>query len=181
MSKRGNLKPAGQMMFDAMPNEMVEIGENVTVKPFACLGFLGFSFEKTKKGKLKKPYRRVSHPYKLILEKNVEIGAGCCIDRGSWRESIIGEGTKIDNLCHTGHNTQIGKHCILACGVILGGSTTIGDECQLGMACRTNPHITITHHVTIGTGAVVTKDITEPYTTWAGIPARKVKDEQVSL
>ena len=162
------------MKFDALPYEMVDIGKGVTVKPFSCLGFFGFGYEKTKKGKFKIPYRRNPHNYKLILEDGVDIGACCCIDRGSWRPSIIGKGTKIDNMVHTGHNTQIGKYCLIAVGTTIGGSCTIGDFCDIGMNVCIKQHVTITHHVTLGMGAVVTKDITEPFTTWIGNPARKL-------
>lgn len=160
--------------FDAIPSEMVQMGKGVMVKPFSCLGFTGFGFQKNKRGKFKIPYKRNPHNYKLVLGDRVEIGACCVIDRGSWRESKIGNDTKIDNMVHTGHNTQIGDHCLIAVGTTIGGSCTIGDYCDIGMNVCIKQHLKIAHHVTIGMGAVVTKDITEPYTTWVGNPARKL-------
>ena len=163
--------------FNETPKGLVEFGENVTVKPFAVIGMTGFGFKKLKSGKFKIPLERNPHKFKIIIKDNVEIGAGCVIDRGSWRDSIIGEGTKLDNMVHTGHNTQIGKNCLLCVGVTLGGSTTIGDNCFLGMQSMTREHVTICDNVTIGMGAVVTKDITEPNTTWIGNPAKKLVKE----
>ena len=160
--------------FNSKPEENVIIGENAMVKPFTVLGMTGFGFKK-KRGKMKYPLERNPHKFKLIIKDNVEIGAGCVIDRGSWRDSIIGEGTKLDNMVHTGHNTQIGKHCLICVGTTIGGSCTIGDYADIGMNVCIKQHLTITDHVTIGMGAVVTKDITEPYTIWVGSPARKLE------
>ena len=165
--------------FNAMPEESFEIGNNVTIKPMTVIAFTGFGFETTPKGKYKIPLKRKKHNFKVIIKDNVEIGACCCIDRGSWRDSIIGKGTKIDNMVHTGHNTQIGENCLIAVGTTIGGSCTIGNECFLGMNCTIKQGVTITNNVTIGMGAVVTRDITEPYTTWIGNPARQlIKDKQ---
>src|SRR5688572_13346202 len=156
----------------------VVIGKNVQFKPNVILGEDGFGFEQ-ENGKYKLPLKRKEHNFKVIIGDNVEIGAGCVIDRGSWRDSVIGEGTKIDNMVHTGHNTVIGKNCMLAVGVTLGGSTTIGDNCFIGMNAMTKQGIKIADNVTIGMGAVVTKDITEPHTTWVGNPARKLVKERI--
>ena len=160
---------------NALPSDIYEMGENVMIKPFTVIGMSGFGFESNKRGKYKIPYKRKQHKFKVIIKDNVEIGALCVIDRGSWRDSVIGEGTKIDNMVHTGHNTQIGKNCLIAVGATLGGSTTIGDNCFLGMNCMTKQGITICDNVTIGMGAVVTKDITEENTVWIGNPARKLE------
>ena len=164
--------------YNTLTEDEVIVGNNVQIKPFTAIGFYGFGFETDKNGKYRIPLRRKKHKFKVIIEDDVEIGAGCVIDRGSWRHSIIGKGTKIDNMVHTGHNTVIGKNCIICVGTTLGGSTTIGNECFLGMNCCTKQGISITNNVTIGMGAVVTKDITEPFTTWIGNPARKLEKKK---
>ena len=163
------------MKFNTVKEESVIIGNNVQIKPFSCIGFTGFGFEKNEAGNYKIPLKRKAHKFKVIIKDDVEIGVGCCIDKGSWRHSIIEKGTKIDNMVHTGHNTHIGKNCLIAVGTTIGGSCTIGNECFLGMNCTILQGITIADKVTIGMGAVVTKDITEPGTTWAGNPARRLK------
>ena len=148
------------------------MGKNVQIKPYCVIGEDGFGFEQ-ENGKYKIPLKRKEHKYKVIIQDNVEIGAHCVIDRGSWRDSVIGEGSKLDNLIHTGHNTVIGKNCLIAVGVTLGGSTTIGDNCFLGMQCMTKQGVKIADNVTIGMGAVVTKDIVDQGTTWIGNPAKQ--------
>ena len=164
----------GTMKFGAAPKESVVMGKNVYVGPFTTIGFAGFGFEKDDKG-YKIPLKRKAHKFKVIIGNDVEIGCGCCINKGSWRDSIIDSGTKIDNMVHTGHNTHIGKNCMLIVGTTLGGSCTIGDNCFLGMNCTVKQGVKIANNVTIGMGAVVTKDITEEGTTWVGNPARKLE------
>ena len=160
--------------YGAVDLKYVRIHESVQVKPFTVLAMTGFGFETNKDGSYKIPLKRKKHEFGLIIEENVEIGACCCIDKGSWRDSIIEKGTKIDNLVHTGHNTHIGKNCLLTTGVKLGGSCTIGDEVFIGMNAVVKQGCKIANKVTIGMGAVVTKDITEPGTTWVGNPARQL-------
>ena len=164
------------MKYNSVKDEgSVIIGNNVDIKPFTTIGFSGFGFEKNENGKYKIPLKRKSHKFKVIIKDNVEIGVGCCIDKGSWRHSIIEKGTKIDNMVHTGHNTHIGKNCLNAVGTTIGGSCTIGDECDIGMNVCIKQGLTIANKVTIGMGAVVTKDITEEGTVWIGNPARKLE------
>lgn len=162
--------------FNTIDSNNVQIGDNVMIKPFTVIGMTGFGFEVNKEtGKYKIPLKRKEHKFKVIIKDNVEIGVGCVIDRGSWRDSVIGEGTKIDNMCHTGHNVHIGKNCLLAVGVTLGGSTTLGDGVFMGMNSMTKQGIKIADNVTIGMGAVVTRDITEVGSVWVGNPARRLK------
>jgi len=162
--------------FGATQPEYIRIHETVQVKPFTVIGMSGFGFE-TKAGssEYKIPLKRKQHKFGVIIEENVEIGACCCIDRGSWRDSIIGKGSKLDNMVHTGHNTQIGEYCLIAVGTTIGGSCTIGNRCFLGMNCMIKQGVKIADRTTIGMGAVVTKDIIEEGTTWVGNPARKLK------
>jgi len=150
---------SGTQKFGAAPKESVVMGKNVYVGPFTTLGFAGFGFETNKDGTYKKPLTRKKHDFKVIIGNNVEIGCSCCINKGSWRDSIIDSGTKIDNLVHTGHNTQIGKDCIIACGVTLGGSTTIGDNCFIGMGAKTKQGVKIGNNCYIEMGAIVTQDM----------------------
>src|SRR6185503_10067606 len=166
----------GTMKFGAAEKESVVYGKNVYVGPFTTIAFPGFGFETDDRtGDYKVPFKRKKHNFKVIIGNDVEIGKGCHIDKGSWRDSIIDSGTKIDNMVHTGHNTHIGKNCMLIVGTTLGGSCTIGDNCFLGMNCTVKQGVKIANNVTIGMGAVVTKDITEPGTIWVGNPAHKLE------
>ena len=84
---------------------------------------------------------------RVIIQDDVEIGAGTTIDRGAIRDTVIGEGTKIDNLVQVGHNVSIGRHCIVAAQTGISGSSTLGDFVALGGS------VGVSDHVTIGEGA----------------------------
>src|SRR5438132_12216874 len=84
---------------------------------------------------------------RVIIQDNVEIGAGTMVDRGGARDTVIGEGTKIDNLVQIAHNVQIGRHCIIVAQTGISGSTTLGDFVVLGA------NVGVIDHVSIGDGA----------------------------
>jgi len=93
---------------------------------------------------------KVPQTGRVVIQNDVEIGAGTTIDRGSLRDTVIGEGTKIDNQVQIGHNVTIGRHCLLAAQIGLAGSLTIGDNVALGAK------VGINNHLKIGDGAQVT-------------------------
>ena len=86
---------------------------------------------------------------RVIIQDNVEIGANTTIDRGGSGDTVIGEGTKIDNLVQIGHNCMIGRHCIMVSQCGISGSVTLGDYVVLG------GQVGVADHVTIGEGAMV--------------------------
>jgi len=102
------------------------VGNNVIIQVGTVIGSDAFYYNK-------KIYRDVHYKKMLscgrvVIEDDVEIGAGCTIDRGVSNDTIIGYGTKIDNLVHIGHDTVIGKNCLFAAQVGVAGATTIGDN-----------------------------------------------------
>jgi len=110
----------------------------------------------------------------VLIQNDVEIGAGTTIDRGSLRDTVIGEGTKIDNQVQIGHNVTIGRHCLLAAQIGLAGSVTIGDNVALGAKVGVN------NHLKIGDGAQVTgmsgvKDDIPPNGRWGGFFAKPTR------
>ena len=122
------------------------IGNNVLIHPGCSIGQDGFGFVFFgPDGHLKVPQTG-----RVLIQNDVEIGAGTTIDRGSLRDTVIGEGTKIDNQVQIGHNVTIGRRCLLAAQIGLAGSLTIGDNVALGAK------VGINNHLKIGDGAQVT-------------------------
>src|SRR5690348_4250590 len=122
------------------------IGNNVLIHPACSIGQDGYGFIFFgPEGHLKVPQTG-----RVLIQNDVEIGAGTTIDRGSLRDTVIGQGTKIDNQVQIGHNVTIGRHCLLAAQIGLAGSLTIGDNVALGAK------VGINNHLKIGDGAQVT-------------------------
>jgi UDP-3-O-[3-hydroxymyristoyl] glucosamine N-acyltransferase len=146
------------------------IGNNVLIHPGCSIGQDGYGFIFFgPEGHLKVPQTG-----RVLIQNNVEIGAGTTIDRGSLRDTVIGEGTKIDNQVQIGHNVTIGRHCLLAAQIGLAGSLTIGDNVALGAK------VGINNHLKIGDGAQVTamsavKDDIPPNGRWGGHFAKPTK------
>jgi UDP-3-O-[3-hydroxymyristoyl] glucosamine N-acyltransferase len=146
------------------------IGNEVLIHPGCSIGQDGFGFIFFgPDGHLKVPQTG-----RVLIQNNVEIGAGTTIDRGSLRDTVIGEGTKIDNQVQIGHNVTIGRHCLLAAQIGLAGSLTIGDNVALGAKVGVN------NHLKIGDGAQVTamsavKDDIPPGGRWGGHFAKPTK------
>ena len=149
--------------------EILQIGKNVVIKLGAVLGGNGFGYEKIDSRWV---YRE--HKFGVIIEDDVHIGSNSVIDRGRWRDTVIGEGTKIDNLCHIGHNAKIGKHCLLVAGCIIGGSSTIGDYSELMMGVKITSGINVGEHCLIGANSFVNKDIPD-HSVVFGSPAKVVR------
>lgn len=114
----------------------------------------------------------VKKPQKLYtrIGKHVEIGSNTCIDRGSWRDTVIGDYTKVDNLVQIAHNVIIGKSCMLCGQVGIAGSATIGDYVTLGGRVGVRDHVSIVSKVRLAANSCVTKDIQEPG-DYGGFPA----------
>jgi UDP-3-O-[3-hydroxymyristoyl] glucosamine N-acyltransferase len=120
------------------------IGNRVIIHPGVRIGQDGFGFAMSPKGHMKVPQIG-----RVIIQDDVEIGANTCIDRGASRDTVIGEGTKIDNLVQIGHNVVIGRHCVIVSQVGIAGSSTLEDFVVLG------GQVGLAGHLTIGMGAQV--------------------------
>jgi UDP-3-O-[3-hydroxymyristoyl] glucosamine N-acyltransferase len=146
------------------------IGNRVVIHPGARLGQDGFGFVPGGAG-----HTKIVQIGRVIIQDDVEIGANTTIDRGSNRDTVVGEGTKIDNQVQIGHNCVIGRHCLIAGQVGISGSVTIGDFVMLG------GHAGIRDNVKIGNGALVAaaagvgSDI-PPGERWVGTPARPMAE-----
>ncbi|MDE2375436.1 MAG: UDP-3-O-(3-hydroxymyristoyl)glucosamine N-acyltransferase, partial [Hyphomicrobiales bacterium] len=116
----------------------------VIIHPGARIGQDGFGFLPSPQGHQKIPQHR-----RVIIQDDVEIGANTTIDRGSTRDTVIGEGTKIDNLVQIAHNVSIGRHCLIAGQTGISGSAQVGDFVMMG------GQVGLADHVTIGSGAML--------------------------
>ncbi|XP_071714127.1 probable UDP-3-O-acylglucosamine N-acyltransferase 2, mitochondrial [Rutidosis leptorrhynchoides] len=147
------------------------IGDSCIIHHGVCIGQDGFGFFLDEDGSMvKKPQALKAH-----IGNNVEIGANSCIDRGSWRDTMIGDHSKIDNLVQIGHNVVIGKCCMLCGQVGIAGSVTIGDYVTLGGRVGIRDHVTIVSKVRLAAASCVTKDITKPG-DYGGFPAVPIRE-----
>lgn len=153
------------------------VGDRVILHAGVRIGQDGFGYIPGAK------HLKVPQIGRVIIQDDVEIGAGTTVDRGGGRDTVIGEGTKIDNLVQVAHNVSIGRHCIIAGHVGLSGSVTLGDRVMLG------GKVGIADHRTIGDGAQlaalsgVMHDVPAGE-KWCGAPAKPIREffrEQVAL
>ena len=154
---------AGAVITDAL------IGDRVIIHPGCKIGQDGFGFVMNGSG-----HRKVPQVGRVIIQDDVEIGAGTTVDRGAIRDTVIGEGSKIDNLVQVGHNVSIGRHCILVSQVGIAGSSTLEDFVVLGARVGVN------NDATIGEGAQIAatsnvNGIVPPGARWGGTPAKPLK------
>jgi UDP-3-O-[3-hydroxymyristoyl] glucosamine N-acyltransferase len=139
-----------------------EIGDRVILHPGARLGQDGFGYVSSPEG-----HSKVPQVGRVIVHDDVEIGAGTTIDRGGIRDTIIGQGTKIDNLVQIGHNVVIGRHCIVVAQSGLSGSVTLEDFAVLAARVGIVPHVTVHKGAQIAARATVRRDVPAGE-TWGG-------------
>ena len=142
------------------------IGNRVVIQPGVRIGQDGFGFVPGPAGHTKMPQIG-----RVIIQDDVAIGANTTIDRGSSRDTIVGEGTKIDNLVQVAHNVVIGRHCLIAGQAGISGSVTIGDFVLIGGQAGLRDNVTIGNGVQVAAMAGVHMDI-PPGERWVGIPAQ---------
>jgi len=116
-------------------------------------------------------HQKIQHVGRCIIHDDVEIGANTTIDRGSIDDTVVGAGTKIDNLVQIGHNVTVGKLCLIMSQVGLAGSTRVGDGCILAGQVGVRGHLEIGDRAKIGAQAGVFGDVPAGE-TWSGYPAR---------
>jgi UDP-3-O-[3-hydroxymyristoyl] glucosamine N-acyltransferase len=154
--------------------DRVEIGDRVIIHGNAVIGADGFSFIPAMRGKAPdgadQPPIRIHSLGTVVIEDDVEIGAGVTIDRATLRQTRIGKATKIDNQVQIAHNTVIGQSCLI-CGMVgIAGSATIGDRVTLAAGTGISDHVTVGSDVTVAPMAGVASNIASD-TVVGGIPA----------
>lgn len=174
---------------NAVIEKNVTIGNHTTIHPLVYVGHStqignhceilsnttiakeGFGYGHDAKGN----HYRIPHQGIVVIEDNVHIGSNCAIDRGTFAQSRIGNGTKIDNLVHLAHNSIIGRGCLLTSGFAMAGSSKIGNFFVAGGRANVTGHIEICDNVQISGLSGVTKDITEPG-QYGGFPLMGLQD-----
>jgi UDP-3-O-[3-hydroxymyristoyl] glucosamine N-acyltransferase len=142
------------------------VGDRVILHTGARIGQDGFGFAMSDRGHLKVPQIG-----RVVIQNDVEIGANTTIDRGALKDTVIGEGTKIDNLVQIGHNVVVGRHCVIVAHTGISGSTELGDFVVMGGQSGTVGHIKIGSGAQVAGAAHPTKDVA-PGARVGGTPAR---------
>ncbi|WP_417669013.1 UDP-3-O-(3-hydroxymyristoyl)glucosamine N-acyltransferase [Roseibium sp.] len=145
------------------------VGDRVYLHPGVCIGQDGFGYAMGPGGHLKVPQIG-----RVIIQDNVEIGANTTIDRGANRDTVVGEGTKIDNQVQVGHNVVIGRHCVIVSQVGLSGSCTLEDYVAIGGQTGVRGHVTIGMGAQIAGVSIVNDDVPAGG-RYGGTPAKPVK------
>lgn len=154
------------------------LGDRVILHPGVRIGQDGFGYVPGPRGAEKMPQLG-----RVIIQNDVEVGANSAIDRGALGDTVVGEGTKIDNLVQIGHNVRIGRGCLIAGGCGLAGSVKLGDFVMLGGQVGIADHLTIGTFAQLTGGAGVMNDV-PPHSIWGGQPAKPIKDafrEQLAI
>ena len=145
------------------------LGDRVIIHPGCRIGQDGYGFLPGPKGHLKVPQTG-----RVLIQNDVEIGAGTTIDRGALSDTVIGEGTKIDNLVQIGHNVSIGRRCIIVSQSGVAGSSTLGDGVMLGARVGVSDHATIGAGAQLAARSSVVGEVPAG-ARWGGSPAKPIK------
>lgn len=146
------------------------VGDRVRIHPNVAIGSEGFGFTQTEGGNIKFP--QIGN---VVIGNDVEIGAGTMIDKASMGSTVIGDGTKMDNLVQIGHGANIGRHNVLCAQSGVAGSVVTGDRVLVGPKTGIADHVKVGSQVMIGSMSGVTKDIPDGVTV-SGFPAIPHKD-----
>lgn len=183
IGRGSRIGPGAVIGQDVRIGEDCEIGPNVTIRegclignrvilhPGVVVGADGFGFEFVD-GR----HRKIDQLGIVRIDDDVEIGASTTIDRARFGETVIGEGTKIDNQVQIGHNCRIGKHCIIVAQTGIAGSARIGNYVTIAAQCGIAGHIEIADRVTLAGRSGVVSSIAEPGGTYFGYPAKPMKE-----
>ena len=145
------------------------IGDHVRILAGAVIGEAGFGVAAGRDGLVDAPQLG-----RVVVQDHVSIGAGTCVDRGAWDDTVIGENSKIDNLVQIAHNVRLGRNCVLAGLVGLSGSVTVGDGAMFGGQAGIADHLTIGAGAQVAAGAGVMHDVPAGE-RWAGAPAKPIR------
>lgn len=155
--------------------ERCRLGDRITLQPGVVIGSEGFGYEL-----VDGCHRPIPQLGIVVIGDDVEIGSNSTIDRARFGETVIGEGTKIDNLVQIGHNVQVGKHCLIIAQTGIAGSVTLGDYVTVAAQSGLAGHLEIVSRTVIAAQTGVTKSLTKPDVYW-GAPARPLREVKRQL
>ena len=147
------------------------LGSHCEMHPHVTIGADGFSFVANKEG----VQQKIPQIGRVVIGNHVELGASCAIDRAALTETRVGNGTKMDNFCHVGHNCEIGDNCVFAAGLRVAGSSKIGNNCMFGGGVDISDHVTVCDRVMLGGRAGVSNDVEKPG-AYSGHPLEPIRD-----
>ncbi len=150
--------------------ERCQIGNRVVIHPNTTIGAdgFGYNFDEAR-------FRKIPHIGTVRIEDDVEIGANSCIDRGKYSETVIGRGTKIDNLVQIGHNVRIGENCCIVAHVGIAGSTEVGDFVTLAGKVGVKDNIRIGNQVQAAACSCIASDVEDGQIV-VGVPAKPKRE-----
>ncbi len=152
--------------------ERSEIGNHCIFHNNVSIGADGFGYRPSEDGN---GLVKIKHIGNVVIGNDVEIGANSCVDRGKFSSTILGDGCKIDNLVQIGHNSVLGRFCIMAGNSGLAGSVTLGDGVMIGGNASIKDHLTIHSGAVVGAGSGVMNDV-EAGKTVLGYPATDARE-----
>lgn len=153
----------------------VAIGERCRIDEGVRIGQPGFGYALDDDGR----WHQKPEKCGVVIGDDVHIGANTVIARGSYRDTMIGDGTKIDATVFVAHNVQIGRDCAIVAGAVICGSVVLEDGVYVGPGAIIRDHVTVGEGSLVGMGAVVTKDVPAGVTVM-GSPARDVGESKVA-
>ena len=150
--------------------ERIYVGNDVIIHSGVVIGSDGFGF-----AMVEGVQKKIPQIGTVVIEDGVEIGANAAIDRARFNKTIIGKGTKIDNLVQIAHNVTVGPNCIIVAQVGIAGSTQVGEGVILAGQAGVVGHVTIGEGAVVGANSLIVKDC-KPWTVYLGNPARPVRE-----
>lgn len=152
--------------------EYTEIGDRAIIHSGTVIGSDGYGYET-----IEDEHVKIPHSGTVLIEEDVEIGANVCVDRGRFKKTIIGRGSKIDNLVQIAHNVVIGPNCLIISQAGISGSTELGKNVIIAGQAGVVGHITIGDHAIIGAGAGVSKPVAAKAIV-LGSPAKPIGEQK---
>jgi UDP-3-O-[3-hydroxymyristoyl] glucosamine N-acyltransferase len=150
--------------------ESISIGNRVVIHPSSVIGSDGFGYDTQGDG----THFKIPQLGTVVVEDDVEIGSCVTIDRARFNKTVIGKGSKIDNLCQIAHNVTIGPYCLIAAQTGIAGSSSLGRNVVLGGQVGVADHVKVGDFVMAAGKSGITKSFLVPKTTLFGIPARPI-------